>query len=113
MRTGGVGRFLAAMLCICFTSGCAFQTGISNKGFAVLTTVGDVRVGWKSSTAADVNLEANKDPVSEEGRKLMAEAVKRAVQVGLACAGIGAASAIVESCPIPLPDSATEVLPDE
>jgi hypothetical protein len=82
-------------------TGCSLQMGITNRGAAFQGTLADVRVGWKVGEAGDVHLEQSKEPISEDFAEALPELVARAVQVGMTCAGLGSAAALVDACPIP------------
>ncbi len=68
-------------LALCLIPGCAFQMGITNEGAAVLMSAGDVRIGWKSSKAADVELEASKEAMSENAKELAKEVAEEAIPI--------------------------------
>jgi hypothetical protein len=104
-------RVICALL-VLLLPGCAFQMAISNQGFAVLGTLADVRVGWKSSRAGDVEVEASKEQASEQFMEMVEETlpgvVDAAVKAALLSAGIGAAGALLS----PVPELPLEEVPD-
>ena len=96
------------LLALTLTTSCAFQTAIGQQGFVILGTLGDLRVGWKSSRAGNVEVEASKEQASEHFMEMVEEVlpeiVEGAVRAALLCAGVGAvgsAAGALTSCAIP------------
>ena len=54
---------------------CSFGMGVSNQGFAAYWTLMDLRIGYKTASAGDVELTSDKEAMSQQQADMWAEMV--------------------------------------
>jgi hypothetical protein len=90
------------MLLALASSGCAYRAGCAADGCGIAGELADVRIGAKYVKAGSVVLEKDSRAMSPAFAKALEEVlpaiVEQAVRAALACAGIGAVGAALESC---------------
>ena len=64
-----------AALLLLLPLGCSFGIGVSNKGFAAYWTLLDLRIGYKTANAGDVELTSDKAAMSKQQADMWQEMV--------------------------------------
>jgi len=99
-----VSRLIATLCIACLiTLGCASEWARTDEGTCVILTLADVRIVDRGCRASNASLRSEKHAASPEFLDKVEKAVAAGVKIGLACAGLGAASSLVDACKLPLP----------
>ena len=108
---------LLPVLVLCSSLGCSTQGAISSQGFVWQGHLLNLRVGYKLTTAADVQAEQGSEAMSKQTAALLEEVlpdlVASAVKAALLSAGVGGVGSLLDACPAPLRDIITDGVGEE